>query len=73
MIRRNWTPKALEAELKKDGYLRIQFFVAEKLSLTLSDLRNRMTDTELLGWYTYYKIQADEDQAAYDKAKRGRR
>lgn len=73
MIRRSWTPKALERDLKKNGYLRTQFFVAEKLGITLSDLRHRMTDAELLGWYTYFKIQADEEQAAYDKAKRSRR
>jgi hypothetical protein len=73
MIRRSWTPKALEQDLKKNGYLRTQFFVAEKLGITLSDLRHRMTDAELLGWYTYFKIQADEEQAAYDKAKRSRR
>jgi hypothetical protein len=73
MIRRSWTLKALEAELKKDGYLRTQFFVAEKLGLTLSELRTRITDTELLGWYTYFKIQSDEEQEAYEKAKRGSR
>jgi hypothetical protein len=32
-----------------------------------------MSETELLGWYTYFKIQADEEQAAYEKAKRSRR
>jgi len=31
-----------------------------------------MTDTELMGWYVYFKIQADEEQAAYEKAKRRR-
>ena len=53
--------------------MRVQFLVAEKLGLTLSDLRSRMSETELLGWYTYFKIQADEEQAAYEKAKRSRR
>ena len=73
MIRRSWTPKALEAELKKDSYLRTQFHVAEKLGMTLCEIRTKMTDTELIGWYTYFKIQADEEQAAYEKAKRSRR
>jgi hypothetical protein len=31
-----------------------------------------MTDLELAGWYTYFKIQADEEKAAYEKAKRRR-
>jgi len=72
MIRRSWTLKALEDQLKKDGYVRIQFFIAEKLGYTLSELRQKMTDTELMGWYVYFKIQADEEQAAYEKAKRRR-
>jgi hypothetical protein len=52
--------------------VRIQFFVAEKLGYTLSELRHRMTDTELLGWYVYLKIQSDEEREAYEKAKRRR-
>jgi hypothetical protein len=31
-----------------------------------------MTDTELLGWYVYLKIQSDEEREAYEKAKRRR-
>jgi hypothetical protein len=31
-----------------------------------------MTDAELMGWYVYFKIQADEEKEAYDKAKRRR-
>ena len=41
--------------------------------MTLCEIRTKMTDTELLGWYTYFKIQADEERAVYDKAKRSRR
>lgn len=73
MTRRRPTSKALEAELKKDGYLQVQFFVAEKLGLTLAELRSRMTDTELLGWSTYFKIRNDAEQEAYEKARRRRR
>jgi hypothetical protein len=72
MIRRSWTTKVLEAQLKKDTYLYIQFFVAEKLGLTLSELRGRMTDMELIGWHTYFKLQADAEKEAYEKAKRRR-
>jgi len=73
MIRRSWTPKALEAELKKTPLVRLQFYVAEKLGMTLSELRTRMTDVELIGWHTYYTIVAAEEEAAYEKAKRSRR
>jgi len=31
-----------------------------------------MTDLELAGWYTYFKIVSDEEQNAYEKAKRRR-
>ena len=72
MIRKSSTPKALEAELKKDGFIQIQFFVAEKLSCTLSELRQKMTAEELFGWYTYFKIRSDEEKAAFDKARRRR-
>jgi len=73
MIRRNWTPKALEDQLRKDGYLMLQFYVAKELGVTLNELRSRMTDTEILGWNAYFSIQADEERKAYEKAKRGRR
>jgi hypothetical protein len=31
-----------------------------------------MTDMELAGWHTYFKIQADTEKEAYEKAKRRR-
>ena len=73
MIRRSWTPKALEAELRKDNYLMLQFYVAKELGLTLHTLRTTMTDMEILGWNAYLSIQADEERKAIEKAKRGRR
>lgn len=50
----------------------LQFFVAKELGLTLQELRNRMTDTEVLGWNAFFNIQADEERKAIEKAKRGR-
>lgn len=50
----------------------LQFFVAKELGLTLHELRMRMTDVEVLAWNAYFNIQADEEQKAYEKAKRGR-
>ena len=73
MIRRSWTPKALEAELRKDNYLMLQFYVAKELGLTLHTLRTTMTDMEILGWNAYFSIQADKERKAMEKAKRGRR
>ena len=51
-----------------------RFPVAIAVAVLLAGcFRSPMTDTELLGWYTYFKIQADEEQAAYEKANRSRR
>ena len=51
----------------------LQFFVAKELGLTLSELRTRMTDTEVLGWNAFFNIQTDEERKAMEKAKKGRR
>jgi hypothetical protein len=31
-----------------------------------------MTPEELLGWHAYFSLRADEEQKAYEKAKRRR-
>ncbi len=49
-----------------------QFTVAEKLGMTLAQLRQNMTTEELLGWSAYFSIRADEEQKAYEAAKRRR-
>jgi hypothetical protein len=46
--------------------------VAKELGLTLTELRNRMTLEELLGWHAYFTYKADEERKAYDAAKRRR-
>jgi hypothetical protein len=49
-----------------------QFTVAEKLGMTLGQLREAMTTEELFAWSAYYSIRAEEEKAAYEKAKRRR-
>ena len=47
--------------------------VAEKLGMTLTALNEQMTMEELILWNTFYELRNDEEKAAMDKAKRGRR
>jgi hypothetical protein len=49
-----------------------QFTMAEKLGMTLYQLRSSMTTDELLAWSAYYSIRAAEEKAAYESAKRRR-
>ena len=47
--------------------------VAEKLGMTLTALNEQMTMEELVLWLTFYELRNDQEKAAMDKAKRGRR
>lgn len=51
----------------------LQFYVAEKLGYTVSELQERMTQEELWMWSIFYSLRADQEQEAMDKAKRKRR
>ena len=50
----------------------LQFIVAEKLGMCVSELQERMTLEELMGWSCYLEIKHDHEQAAMEKAKRRR-
>ena len=51
----------------------MQFVVCEKLGMTLSELRERMTMEELILWSEFYALRSEEEQQAMEKAKRLRR
>ena len=38
--------------------------IAEKLGMTLAELRERMTAAELALWAAFYELQADQQQEA---------
>ena len=46
--------------------------MAEKLGMTIGQLREAMTTEELLAWSAYFSIRADEEKKALDAAKRRR-
>ena len=47
----------------------MQFFIAEKLGMTLVEVRNKMSLEEMYGWNAYFNHQAEEEEKAYEKAK----
>ena len=50
-----------------------ELVVAEKLSLTLSELREKITHEELWLWHAFFNLQHQQQEEAMKKAKRGRR
>jgi len=50
----------------------LQFGVAKELGLTLSEVRNKMTAEELIGWSAYFQILNEDQKKELEKAKRRR-
>tara|TARA_B100000212_G_C27274038_1_gene490100 strand:+ start:231 stop:401 length:171 start_codon:yes stop_codon:yes gene_type:complete len=48
----------------------MQFFIAEKLGMTLVELRGKMSLQEMYGWNAYFSHKAEEEEKAYEDAKR---
>ena len=61
----------LKAELSKNNFLYLQFFIAETLGITLLELKNRMSMEELLSWNAYFELKNEREEKAYEDAKRG--
>jgi hypothetical protein len=47
--------------------------LAEKLGMTLCELRQRMTHREMLLWGAFYELQADQQAATMKQANNQRR
>ena len=62
----------LEAELKNDNLLMLQFGVAKELGMTLQQLNDNISLEELLGWSAYFSILNKQQDEAM-KASRRRR
>ena len=61
----------LKAELSKNNFLYLQFFIAETLGITLLELKNRMSMEELLSWNAYFELKNEREEKAYEDARRG--
>ena len=48
----------------------LQFFIAEKLGYTHKELRQKISTQELFAWNAYFRIQAEREEKAHEKAKR---
>ena len=59
----------LKATLEQDNYLFLQFFIAEKLGMTLADLRASMSLEELLAWSAYLSVKADREEKEMERSR----
>ena len=64
---KNLTP--LKATIEKDNYLFLQFFIAEKLGMTLAELRASMSPEELMGWNAYCLIKSDREKKEMERSR----
>jgi primosomal protein N'' len=53
----------------KDNRARFTFWLAEKLGMTVSQLRREMSAREFRQWAAYYKVKNEEERRAREQAK----
>ena len=49
----------------------LQFSIAKELGKSLKEIKN-MTEEEIIGWSAYFQIINEEQEKAFEKAKRRR-
>ena len=59
----------LKATLEQDNYLFLQFFIAEKLGMTLGQLRSEMSSEELQGWSAYLALKSEREEKEMERAR----
>jgi hypothetical protein len=47
----------------------LQFFIAEKLGMTVAELRNTMSTEELFAWSAYCSLKAERENKEIEKAR----
>ena len=62
-------PTRSKAKLEKDNYLFLQFFIAEKLGMTVAQLRSTMSTEELFAWSAYCSLRAEREDKEMEKAR----
>ena len=65
--------KAIEKELEFDSRLMFQLSLAEELKMTLAQLKESMTDEEMLLWSAYFRIKKRQHDKMMEDAKKGSR
>lgn len=64
------TSKAIEKVLEADSRLMFQLALAEELKMTLSQLKESMTDEEMILWNAYFKIKKRNNDKLIEDAKK---
>ena len=59
----------LKARIDKDHFLFLQFFIAEKLGMTLTQLRASMSMEELVAWSAYCSVKSDREQKEIERSR----
>ena len=62
-------PTRLKAKLEKDNYLFLQFFIAEKLGMTLAQLRASMSLEELQAWSVYCSVKSEREEKEMERSR----
>lgn len=57
-------PKAFLAGGDGDGELRFEFFLADRLGMTVAELRERISALEMLQWSRYHAVLQQERELA---------
>lgn len=56
--------KARYQEFEDHPDVEFDYFLARELRMTVADLRERMSADEYLGWSTFYKRKAQQEELA---------
>lgn len=59
--------------MEADSELEFEHFLAEKLSMTVTELRQRMPQAEFIRWHVYYGRKAQQAQLRAAQAQAQRR
>lgn len=65
-----WKNRRLsKATLEGDSYLFLQFFIAEKLGMTVGQLRATMSTKELFAWSAYCSVKSDREEKEMERSR----
>lgn len=57
-------PKATYLEMEANPEIEFEFFLAQKLGMTVAEMRRRIGQDEFVGWKTYYNRKAQRLELA---------
>lgn len=60
--------KAAYKAFEADTELEFEFYLAQKLTMTVGELRERMSADEFLRWHIYYARKAQREELASKRA-----